>query len=127
MEVIVHQKPVVDFDDKVAQVTVAASAVDTEILTFRTRTGRRARLVGFAFARDSGGEAYVTVRLLSNGAEVYSYGSSVNQWSDPANINRLPVPVDLPQNAYIQVVASNSNTTDGYATTARVQVEYEDF
>lgn len=134
-EVIVHQKPVVDRDDRIGTVNVAASGVatpvvwgDTGLNYFRTRTGRRARLTFLGNAVDPGGESFITFHVLVNGAKLLppydsftqALGETFNGWAS------LSLPVELPQNAMVQVIADNSDSANAYNVYNRVRIEYED-
>lgn len=140
-EVYISPKPPVDFDDKVFQATVVAAATLTPLVLqdgsgltfFRTRTGRRARLIFVGNAVQPGGEAAITFHIYVNGNPLMyppydrfkqALGETYNGW---ANVS---VDIPLPENAMIQVMADNSDDTspdEDWIVDARLRVVYEEF
>lgn len=137
-EVNIRTKPVTDADDMVFFKNILASASGTKLLLdstdanstfFRTRTGRKARLAFVGNAVGSGGDPYVTFHILVNGNRInkkpydsfnQALGETFNGW---ANIS---APVNLPENALVEVTADNSDSGNAYDAFCRVRVEYED-
>lgn len=123
----------IDRDDKVASASIAAST--TTKLTFsdgttnfRTRTGRKGRLTFVGNDVDAGGETYLTFSILVNGARISdpllsSFQQAIGETFDPSS--SLSVPLELPQNALIEVSVTNSNGSTAYNAFIRLRVEYE--
>jgi hypothetical protein len=139
LEVFVDQKPVVDVDDlsgKSSALTAnGANSAWTDVLTLRTRTGRRARLTLVANAVDSGAEVYMKFRILVNGVVIadalYSdFGSTnigaVGSTFDPGQ--RMVRPVEIPQNAYVQFqcLLQDTSSSTAYRGYIRTRIEYVD-
>lgn len=133
-EVYLYSKRVYDFDDVNGQVNALASTNDQKIvfanngLTYiRTRTGRKARLAFVGNAVDAGGEPYITFHIVVNGAKARppydSFQLALGVTYDGSD--RLQVPVDLPQNAMVEVIVDNSNAS-AFNAYIRIRIEYED-
>jgi hypothetical protein len=138
-EVLVYQRPVIDIDDLSGQTAAlsanGANSAWTDILTLRTRTGRRARLSLVANAVDPGSETFMLFRILVNGAVIadalYSLFGANNSGAtglsfDPSQ--RMTRPIDLPQNAYVQFQAMLQDTSSAttYKAYMRAKIEYVD-
>lgn len=136
-EVFINQKKVVDVDDVTATASILANTTATK-LTFSknnaaflvTRVGRRGRLVHVGNAVDAGGEAVLTFHILVNGTRIGfqpydSFQQAMGLTYDGQN--RIAVPIDLPQGAYIEIAVDNSSLTTAYSAYARLRIEYEDF
>lgn len=133
-EVYVYPKQVVDFDDVLATANILASTTGTK-LTFnknnqtfiRTRTGRRCRFVFVGNNVDPGGESSITFHIYINGTLLSppydSFQQALGLTYDPQSRNITPI--DLPQNALVEIVADNSSGT-AYNAFARLRIEYED-
>jgi hypothetical protein len=132
-EVFINQNPVIDSDDKVGSASITHGAGEIPLVYedgldyFRTRTGRRARLVFTGNAVDAGGESVITFHVYANGVRLppphASFQQALGATYDPQS--RLAVPVNIPQNAYVQVKAENSHATDDFTAYVRVRLEYE--
>lgn len=134
-EVYVYPNRVVDSDDKTATVNAVASTNGQKLVFdsdgqtfFRTRTGRRARLAFVGNAVDSGGETYITFHIYSNGNLLRAPYNSFQQALGETfkGSERLQVPIELPQNAMIEITVDNTDT-NAYHAFARLRVEYEEF
>lgn len=132
-EVVIYPKRAIDIDDVLATVNVLANTTGTKLVfnklnstSLRTRTGQKARLVFVGNAVDAGGESVVTFHVLINGTLLPSPYDSFQQalgvTYDPQSRNS--VPLDLPQNALIEITADNSSAT-AYNAFARMRIEYE--
>lgn len=139
-EVYIDPRPVIDDDDLAGQTAgLAAETTETgwtDVLAFRTRTGRQARLSQVANAVDPGAENFMLFRILVNGVPISDplmsrFGSNnvgaIGTTYEPGQ--RMTRPRDLPQNAYIQVQANLQPTavTTEFKAYTRVKVEYVDF
>lgn len=134
-EVIINQKPSIDFQDKVASGTINASATGTK-LTFEDgntyfviRNGARARLVQVANSVQSGAEEQITFHILINGSRIskqpfdkFSQALGETYRSD----GRLGVPIDLPQGALVEISCDNADSANNWLAYARLRIEYED-
>lgn len=136
IEVIVHQKPVLDADDKVGSATIpktgasTALTFDNNLDYFYTRTGSRGRLVAVGNDVDAGGTSHITFHIHVNGSRIAkipfdNFTQALGAVYD-TNSGRIP-PIDLPQGAHIQVVCENNDTTTDYGAYIRLRVEYEDY
>ena len=135
-DVFIRQKQTVDFDDKVASISVAASAqltplafIDTGLTYFRTRTGRRAFLAWIGNDVDAGGQAYITFHIYVNGNPIQKtpFNSFTQSIGETYNgHDQMAIKVPLPENALIEIRADNSDPVNAYGAYARLRVEYED-
>lgn len=137
-EVFVYPKPVVDSDDMVGSALIVKGTTGTKLTFlqsgqtfFRTRTGRKARLVFLGNAVDAGGESVITFHVKVNNVLLpppyESFQQAMGTTYDAET--RLAVPVELPQNALVEVLCDNSTDPSSgtdYNAYARVRVEYED-
>jgi hypothetical protein len=128
----ISTRPVIDFDDQYASASVSANAgnnvvAPATIISFRTKTGKKAFLTKIGNAVQAGGESFITFRLLQNKARIYPYDGSQNQWGDPAWLQPLPYRIELPSNALIEITCDNSDAAIAYIATARVFIEYENY
>lgn len=124
--VYIESKPVVDFDDKHSVASLLASASGQELLNFRTRTGRVARLV-FLGNDAGGGDEQVTFHLEVNRNRLYPFDAfqyAVGPVYDASAA--LGSFYELPQNAEVRITADNSDGTNAYRVTVRVRIEYYD-
>ena len=132
MRVQIQSAPIRDIDNKYASVSVPAgsgnntSVVIKKILSFQTRFGCRGYIRSIANAVQSGGETFVTFRLLINGAWQAPYDAVQDQLSDPANPIDLPERIPVPQGSLVEIQVDNSDVA-AWIATARVIVDYEDF
>lgn len=115
-------RKVCDFDDKFGLVSIPAGTT-TDILNFRTKTGKHAFLVGLSTAAESAGIQYLTYDVKQDTSKIWPYGSINVQLSDPAIWSFLPFPISLNQNALIQVSATNAGPA-AYNATARLMIYY---
>lgn len=127
-------KPVIDIEDIYPRsVDIPALSGDgatqppVVIASKRLKMGCKAFLRALGNAVQPGGETYLTFQIRVNGAALYPYDGSNNQWGDPALLQDIPQRVDLGQGALLEVVLFNSHATDTFSATARVWVDYENF
>lgn len=128
----IRTKPGTGFEDAYSSASVVASAgnnvvAPVKVVSFRVQVGRRAYIRALGNVVAAGGEAFVTFRLLFNGARQHPYDGSQNQWGDPALLQDLPRWLPVPAGALVEVECANSDAANAYTATARVWVEYEDF
>lgn len=134
-EVYIRQKAVLDIDDVVGTVLVTANSTGTQLIWnkgglgyIRTRTGHKARLAFVGNNVDPGGESVVTFHIYVNGNQLQppydSFTQALGITYDPSG--RLVAPVDLPQNAMIEVRADNTDPATDYNAFIRLRIEYED-
>lgn len=118
-------KPVVDFEDRSDEVSVAASTTDAEVLSFRSKAGKTGYVVAFRHAWDSAIDGDARVSLEINGAKRYPYNDLRVQYAPPEQDTWLPVPIPIEQNSRIRVLGTNNNAASGNIA-ARVIIYYTD-
>lgn len=128
----IDRKDIIDVDDKYATVTAAVATgattpTRTTVLTLQSKPGKSSYLYFLGNAIQAGGEAYVTFRLLINGASYYPYDGTLNQWADPSSNIELPIQYEIPVGSKVEIVADNSDTGNTYSATARIRIAYVDF
>ncbi len=135
-EVFIHQKKVLDSDDKRASALIPKGTTGTKLVfddgtTFlRTRNGYKARLAFVGNAVDAGGESFVVFTILINGnpvKEFRKFQQALGETFDPQS--RMAVPTDLPQMGLVEVIADNTSdasTGTDYNAFIRLRVEYEE-
>lgn len=116
----------VDFDDRADEVSIAAGATGTEILSFRVKPGFRALIVAIRPSWEAAGDRQITVRPLVNGnpLRIDAYRRIDVQIAAPEQDTYLPVPIPVEQNARIQILADNADGANAYFATCRVIVYY---
>lgn len=110
---------------------VAASAsvkTRTVILTYEVKNGKNAFLRGVRNSVSGGGEPYIYFSVLINGNPLENFDRIQNMVAAPedqqGNLLRRK---QLPQGAIISVVADNSDPSNTYSATAKLEIGYEAF
>ncbi len=122
------EAPPIDWEDQSAEVSVVNNATDTTILDFRVKFGKVFKITGFGQAWDAPMNTFVAYTLLIDGVPHPKYINKTVQITPPEQVgyNEVPVPIEVPQAARIQVIANMAagGTTGNF--TARVKGGYYD-
>lgn len=111
----------------IVSVPAAGSAIVAEIKNPPQSLRPILKKVGNALA-DTTGAPFISWSLLVNGARWSKLESFTNQISDPARpLDFLPYEDVLPTGSSIQLVATNSDTTNAHLVVGNITVYYESF
>ncbi len=119
-------KEYVDSDSPYESVEIAAAASNQQIVSYTAKNGARPFLLSFRNGVGAGGEAYIYFTLLMNGIPMKDFDRIQNQIAAPENQQgQLVIRRELPQGCTLAVVASNSDGTNAYNATAKMEIAYE--
>ena len=131
--VYVVDRPVIDSDNIFSgpvQVPLSASppapGTLTTILSYQTKPGKRCFIAVIANDVDAGGIGSVYMQVTVNGIPLKDYTFTVNQWTSPQLLSRLPVRIEVSQLATVAMSAYNVSASN-YNGYGRILFEYEDF
>lgn len=121
----IAREQVVDFEDRQAQVSVAASGLDTTILSFTLKNYFRCFIAFVGDAWDPGMDTYFTKRLKVNGATVYQFRDSTVQWAQPSQPSQEISPwIEVPMGSTILYQGNLSTAGAAGNAVARIRVYY---
>lgn len=125
--VVVQKRQPTFWDESYTQppTSITSGAAPVRIASIRCRTGLQPYLTMYSQQIDAGGVATVTWHLFRNGVQMYPYHAHNNQTSAPQDNVKLPVPIRLEQDDFIEVYVEQTSGSAQNAI-ARIMVEYDD-